>query len=121
MTWRWREATGELSHDGEVIAHGYSGLDAGKNNPALVAATGIGPIPCGEWTMAGVYDSPKVGPFAIILDPNTGTETFGRSSFRIHGDSISHPGSASHGCVILPRPIREQIWASGDRALEVVP
>lgn len=40
--------------------------------------------------------------------------------FRIHGDSIRAPGTASHGCIILPRAIRDRIWASGDRALQVV-
>jgi hypothetical protein len=52
--------------------------------------------------------------------PDRGTETFGRSEFRIHGDSIAHPGMASHGCIILPRAVRDAIWRSGDRALEVV-
>jgi hypothetical protein len=52
--------------------------------------------------------------------PDPGTETFGRGEFRIHGDSIAHPGTASHGCIILPRAVRDAIWRSGDRALEVV-
>jgi hypothetical protein len=38
----------------------------------------------------------------------------------MHGDSKAHPGSASHGCVILPRATREEVWQSGDRELEVV-
>lgn len=118
--WTWDQSAGTISHDGQLVGHGYSGADWAKNNPAAENAVGLGPIPCGMWTMAGVYDSAKVGPFAIVLDPDAGTETFDRSAFRIHGDSISHPGSASLGCVILPRTIREQIWASGDRSLEVV-
>jgi hypothetical protein len=45
---------------------------------------------------------------------------FGRSGFLIHGDSIIRPGTASRGCIILAREIREQIAASGDADLEVV-
>ena len=62
----------------------------------------------------------STGPFTLVLAPAPGTETHGRSAFRIHGDSIRLPGTASHGCIILPRPVREAIWASGDRDLEVV-
>ena len=46
--------------------------------------------------------------------------THGRSGLLMHGDSKEHPGSASHGCVILPRSVREEVWQSGDRDLEVV-
>ena len=38
----------------------------------------------------------------------------------MHGDSKEHPGCASHRCVILPRTVREQVWNSGDRELEVI-
>ena len=120
MTWQWDQSAGALSHDGVLAAHGYSGRDLGKNNPAMQAATGVGPIPAGRWTIVRLYDSANVGPCALELAPAAGTETFGRSAFRIHGDSIAHPGTASHGCIILARPIREAIWKSGDRALEVV-
>lgn len=37
----------------------------------------------------------------------------------IHGDSIARPGTASEGCVILDRSMREQIWSGGDHTLEV--
>jgi hypothetical protein len=54
------------------------------------------------------------------LDPIDETDTFGRSEFRIHGDSISNPGAASHGCVILNRIVRNQISDSGDELLRVL-
>ena len=38
----------------------------------------------------------------------------------MHGDSIEHPGAASEGCIIVARPIREQVWESGDRKLQVI-
>lgn len=120
MTWTWDQSAGELSHDGVPCGTGYSGAGTGKNSPDMQAAVGVGPIPRGAWTISGVGDSPNTGPFTLILQPNPGTDTEGRSDFRIHGDSIAHPGTASHGCIILSRPIRERIWQSGDRDLEVI-
>jgi hypothetical protein len=51
------------------------------------------------------------------LTPHAGTNTFGRSAFMIHGDTISHP--ASRGCIVLRRSIREQINSGIDRELVV--
>jgi hypothetical protein len=120
MAWTWDQSKGELLHDGVFIANGYSGAELGKNNPAMQAARGVGPIPRGQWTMTGVENGGPTGPFTIVLSPCTATDTCGRSAFRIHGDSIAHPGTASHGCIILPRAIRERIWDSLDHVLEVV-
>ena len=118
--WTWDISAGELSRDGQFVSKGYSGKARGKNNPALVAAVALGPIPPGRWSIVARYDSANVGPAALKLEPTPGTETFGRSAFRIHGDSIRDPGNASHGCIILPRPVRDRIWASGDRELLIV-
>lgn len=120
MGWKWDQSAGELTRDGVLISKGYSGAGRGKNNPAMQALVAVGPIPAGHWLITGRYNSANVGPAALILDPRPGTQTFGRSAFRIHGDSIRAPGTASHGCIILPRAIRDRIWASGDRSLEVV-
>ncbi len=118
--WTWDQSAGTLSQDGSIISNGYSGSGRGKNNPSLQSAVGIGPIPQGKWTIVERYDSKNVGPYALKLEPVAGTKTFGRSAFRIHGDSIKNPGTASHGCIILPRIIRTKIWTSGDRDLTVV-
>jgi hypothetical protein len=120
MTWTWDQSAGELRHDGAFVAKGYSGAASGKNSPSMQAAKDVGPIPRGKWRMTGVVDSPHTGPFTIDLAPQPGTDTCGRGDFRIHGDSIADPGSASHGCIILPRVTRQRIWASGDRNLEVI-
>jgi hypothetical protein len=45
---------------------------------------------------------------------------FGRSGFLMHGDNIRLPGTASEGCIILPRDLREAIWNSADHTLEVI-
>jgi hypothetical protein len=116
----WDQSSGTLTRNGKIFAHGYSGADWGKNNPAAQEAKGIGPLPRGDWTITSVKDSQNTGPFTIVLEPCAETLCFGRSAFRIHGDSLRAPGTASHGCVILPRHIREAIWSSGDRLLRVV-
>ena len=118
--WTWDQSAGELSHNGKLISKGYSGRDRGKNNPSMQSAVGVGPIPRGLWRMLKVYDSSATGPKTIWLEPKAGTDTCGRSAFRIHGDSIRNPGTASHGCIILPRIVREQIWSSGDHDLTVI-
>lgn len=117
--WTWDQSAGLLTRAGKSW-RGYSGAGRGKNNPALQGAKGIGPIPQGRWTVEARRDSPNTGPCTLILSPDPGIQTFGRSDFRIHGDSIAHPGAASHGCIILPRAVRDAIWASGDRALDVI-
>jgi hypothetical protein len=46
----------------------------------------------------------KHGPYVLRLEPASGTDTFGRSGFLMHGDSKKSPGCAFEGCVIMPRP-----------------
>lgn len=121
MTWRYRQSTGELFHDAQRICAGYSGAGPGKNNPAMQHVRSVGPIPAGDWSIGQTpYDSDKVGPYAIRLEP-VGHNACGRTAFRIHGDSVRQPGTASNGCIILPRAVRERIIASGDRHLQVSP
>src|SRR5689334_15812598 len=97
--WTYIQRTGELVHDGMVHCTGYSGHGEGKNNPAMQAVRDVGPIPCGRWSIEGPpIDTAVHGPFVLHLEPEPGTDTFGRSGFLIHGDSREHPGEASHGC-----------------------
>lgn len=124
--WQWRQASGELWRDGAFVSKGYSGKGRGVNNPSLQGVRGTGPIPRGLWRIMNKYDSANVGPFVLTLwkadddKMDDFDQATGRGAFRIHGDSIRAPGTASKGCIILPRQIRERIWASGDRDLEVV-
>jgi hypothetical protein len=120
MAWQYAQSTGSLSANGQVIAIGYSGHDQGKNNPAMQQVPNTGPIPQGRYFIGTPRDSDKVGPFAMPLDPAPGTNTFNRSAFMIHGDSIVHPGTASEGCIILLRDARNKIAESGDNELIVV-
>lgn len=125
--WTYDQSSGELRNaKGEVVSRGYSGKDRGKNNPKLQDLVGLGPIPRGRWKMTAVYNSKNVGPFAIRLEAVDATpgddrhDETGRGAFRIHGDSIRAPGTASRGCIILPRIVRERLWNSRDREIEVV-
>ena len=67
-----------------------------------------------------LFRSAEHGPYVLTLTPAPTTNTFGRSGFLMHGDSIIAPGTASKGCIIMPHDAREQVWNSGDRDLEVV-
>ncbi|WP_230969342.1 tlde1 domain-containing protein [Nitrogeniibacter aestuarii] len=120
MTWVYDQSDGTLLHDGKPVpnAVGYAGKGAHKNRPASENLKNLGPIPKGQWLIGG-YTNSK-GPLTITLTPNAGTNTFGRTAFRIHGDSIKNPGTASEGCIIMPYSVRTAIINSGDHDLEVV-
>ena len=121
--WIYRQSTGLLHRDDapDLFGTGYSGYGDMKNDPSKQEVPNQGPIPRGKWRVTALrVDTEHRGPFVLELSPEPGTEVFGRSAFLIHGDSISKPGTASHGCIILPRAAREVIWHSGDRLLEVV-
>lgn len=104
-----------------MLAVGYSGHGPGLNNPTAQAAPDVGPIPRGLWSIGAPRDTPEHGPFVLPLIPHSATDCCGRSGFLIHGDEVEHPGEhlASHGCIVLPREAREQIWQSGDHVIEV--
>lgn len=120
MTWRYEQESGQLSQNGADVAIGYSGAGNGKNNPAMQDAQKIGPIPKGVYTIGEPHDTPTHGPYVLRLTPDPSNEMCGRSGFLIHGDSVKAPGTASEGCIIMPRWVREQVWESGDLDLEVV-
>jgi len=119
--WIYAQKAGNLWRDGKQVASGYSGCNEGKNDPAMQAVADAGPIPQGKWTIGGPPANTRDhGPYVLRLHPAPGTIVFGRSGFLMHGDSIESPGCASHGCVIMPRVTREEVWNSGDRDMEVV-
>jgi hypothetical protein len=120
MSWTYKIATGDLiDPEGQFAGTGYSGkAGAWRNNPDMQPAGGVGPIPAGRYSIGSAHLSPNTGPITMNLDPLPGTNVFGRSLFRIHGDNANH--DASHGCIILGPAIRRQIDASHDRVLTVV-
>lgn len=117
MTWEYHQGTGTLLRDGKFEGTGYSGTGIGRNNPAQEAMQAIGPIPKGKYKIGMPYSHPHLGPRTMNLDPEPGTDTHGRSLFRIHGDNARN--DASHGCVILGPTLRELVARSGDHELLV--
>jgi len=136
MAWIYEQKTGLLRHPNDdstcpgtangpgacdCVARGYSGAEPdGKNNPAMESVPDVGPIPRGEYQIGVPHDTDSHGPFVMSLTPAPANEMFGRAGFLMHGDSVHAPGTASRGCVILPRPIRERVWNSNDHRLQVV-
>jgi hypothetical protein len=119
--WKFEQATGRLfSQSGTCVAQGYSGFGKGRNNPALQSVEGIGPCPVGFYHIGEPVDTETLGQFVLRLEPFKENQMFGRTGFLIHGDSVKSPGTASHGCLIFSRPVRELVWESGDHQLEVV-
>jgi hypothetical protein len=118
--WTYSQGTGKLlDPSGRHVATGYSGKGSGKNNCEMQHVKNVGPIPQGLYIMGKPYDSAKVGPFAIPLEPDQFNKMFGRSAFLIHGDNKT--GTASEGCIILPRKTRNAMFDSGKRVLKVIP
>lgn len=119
--WTYQQGTGRLSRNEQPVAIGYSGFGEGKNNPALQGVPDIGPIPRGDYTIGPpeCVDVPGPhGPYVLRLTPHQ--PVGGRDGFLIHGDSIEHPGQASHGCIILARGFRSLIVTSRDTLLRVL-
>ena len=117
--WKYVQRTGDLFRNYVHVESGYSGRGKGKNNPDEQCVVDEGPIPRGWWSIKPATNN---GPtkLSLPLEPDGNTDTCGRSRFFIHGDSITNPGGASHGCIIFSRPTREKINASGDNRLRVV-
>jgi len=124
--WTYFQKTGELVRDGQQRGLGYSGYNdpqsgqPGKNNPTLQHVHDVGPIPVGTYSIGSAEDTLTHGPFVLPLTPDPVNQMFGRAGFLIHGDSVVEPGTASRGCIIMARAIRNEIAASGDRMLQVV-
>lgn len=119
--WTYEQLTGKLfDNNDQLIAIGYSGHGVGKNQPEYQHVADVGPIPVGIYDIEPPRDTQSHGPYVLPLTPDANNEMFGRSGFLIHGDAVHAPGTASKGCVILSRYIREQVWESHDHSLQVV-
>jgi len=119
--WTYQQSTTKLqSPTGIITSFGWAGQGDGKNNPAMQGVKGIGPLPVGVYTIGEPHDSPHTGPYTMDLTPDPSNNMLGRSDFRIHGASYMRPELSSEGCIIQPREIRENIWNSGDRTIEVI-
>lgn len=118
--WRYEQVTGRLFYRDTLVATGYSGHSAGMNNPLYQNVEKVGPLPEGSYLIGVPRDTVKHGKFVLPLIPQTGSVTFGRSGFLIHGDNIHLDHTASEGCIIVPRDVRQKIYDSGVHLLVVV-
>lgn len=121
MPWIYRQSTGDLSYKGQVVDRGYSGAAIARNNPSLERLPAVGPIPRGTYRVGPPHDSRKTGPYTLDLTPIKGTNTYGRTAFKMHSDSITHPGNASEGCIVMHVHTRQRVWGSNDWELEMIP
>ena len=130
MSWLYSQSSGSLvDPTGTLQGKGYSGQPPHTNVPADEGLEGLGPTPCGMWEVVAVIeDHPTLGPFVLVLRPDSATRTrvvaLGRDpdSFRCHGERLQPPpGYASDGCMIQVRLVRELLWNSVDKWISVVP
>ena len=125
MAWFYEQNTGkQYDPEGILEGTGYSGGQAGNapyaiNNHYLQNVRGVGPIPCGIYRFGTPTDGTHLGPFAIPLIPDEDNNMFGRSAFYIHGDNFSLNHSASDGCIVHMRSLREKMWNSSNHVLLV--
>lgn len=122
MSYEYSQSTGCLylaDHEGNraLVARGYAGKDDGVNNPDAEDRLAVGPLPRGVWRIGDPHRHPRLGPVSLPLTREK--IPYGRSGFFIHGDNGRSDQSASRGCIILPRPVREWIARSGVRTLVV--
>lgn len=116
--WKYVQSTGDLFLDGQYMETGYSGaLPDGKNNPDKECVKNVGPIPRGYYSIGPLVAKPTPVTLRLTADnPNYCTPA--RSGFLIHGDNSTH--TASQGCIILSRGMRQTIADSADKRLLVV-
>lgn len=123
MSFVYRQIQHDFTHAGTIppaAPKTYSGHDAGLNNPAMEAVHDVGPIPAGNWRIVQWHDTYEdKGPVVAQLEP-VGHDAHGRSGFLIHGDNALGNFSASHGCIIAPRIVRDVLKSTGDTELEVI-
>jgi RHS repeat-associated protein len=128
LVWTYSQSSQQLSHtDGSGNTtnegSGYSGNGDGLNNPAMQGVQNVGPIPQGKYTINpqqnNVTGNGTSLPNSMTLTPDPSNNMFGRGGVLIHGDNSNGDNSASEGCIILNRSIRNKIANSGDNSLNV--
>lgn len=117
--WLYQQSTGRLSLDGKEIGSGYSGKGAGLNNPKLEDKKDVGPIPRGLWSIGEAFTHEKYKTLTMRLTP-VDHDARGRDSFLIHGDNKKMNNTASKGCIILSRELRQKISSSKIKKLKVI-
>jgi RHS repeat-associated protein len=140
LAWVYHQSTGQMFYLDDntgvstLVGAGYSGHGNGLNghdfqnvpgDPRNPQNTSAGPLPVGDYGIGIQRDNvTRTGtrlPGSMRLSPKAGNQMFGRKGFLIHGGRRDGSQTASQGCIVLPRDVRDLIGSSGDNALEVVP
>jgi RHS repeat-associated protein len=130
LDWLYSQSTGQMSHvdsngNSTDVGSGYAGHGEGVNNPAMQDVQHTGPLPQGTYAIAPQQDnttgSGTTLPGSMRLTPDPANEMHGRGGFLIHGDNSRADRSASEGCIIMNRDVRNHIGDSNDPVLRVVP
>jgi hypothetical protein len=58
--WVYSQSTDEMTLDGQHVVTGYSGAGPGRNNPAMQASQGQGPIPQGSYSVGTAHQGADV-------------------------------------------------------------
>ena len=121
----YEQATGLLCGVDELgqwypLGEGYSGKPPFVNNADAQHRKGLGPIPRGVYRVGEPYTHGTRGPLVMRLTPKQGNQMFGRSHFLIHGDNRHGNRSASRGCIVLRRDLREVVASHVPIDLHVV-
>lgn len=120
MTWVYEVRTNKFYRNGSYqFTAMYAGAPGYKNNPQYQCLKNKGALPNGSYTIGPPHHSTHTGSYSLSLTPHKSNNMCQRSDFKIHGDSMRYPGTASQGCIVLPFKQREEIWKSGDRELIV--
>ncbi|MGB7848699.1 MAG: RHS repeat-associated core domain-containing protein [Candidatus Acidiferrum sp.] len=123
-TCTFHQGTGAIrcvdNQSGKVVADGtgYSGNGPGLNNPGMQGTEDTGPLPQGSYSIGA--PTKRKGPLTLPLTPLPGTNLQGRpGGFLIHGDNKQNNHSASHGCIIQSRNVRQAISNCGGGTVNV--
>jgi hypothetical protein len=126
QTWTYWTDSGELyAQSGNLFGTCYSGNGAGLNNPAMESVHKIGPLPAGYYQFGKFFDDlPPTPPdgldhkgphvchlISVETDGKGGWKPcdppYNRLGLMEHGDNKFADHSASEGCLIAARFIRE--------------
>jgi hypothetical protein len=93
-----------------TLGTGYAGHGVWMNNPDAIDQHGEGPLPPGMYMIGTPEDRlQSTGEFSIPLTPDPTNEMWGRGDFYCHGDNPQQNHTASDGCIVCSRRVREII------------
>lgn len=120
MTWVYQVKTARFYHNGSyAFTARYAGAKGFYNDPSKECVADKGPLPRGTYHISAPFFHPHAKKYTMRLTPESSNHMCGRGGFLIYGDSISDPGGASNGCIILDLNYRIKIGTSNDHTLIV--